>query len=425
MYDFKNIESIQIEITERCNAACPACQRNIFGYGSSPGIYKSDMSLEQFKILLSKEFLTQIKDITFCGNLGDAQLNPYLPDMIEYLHNIKPEIQVVVNTNGSLHSTEYWAGFAKYKNMQIVWGIDGTTSEVHSFYRRNTDYNKVIENARAFIDAGGHAVWQFILFKHNQHQLDQVKKLAKEYKFKDIDIIKSDRPNNFPVFNNKGKYIGTLEDSSSDEYSYQDVTTNLKENINAERIDVSNFDIDQELEFTRIIHKKYINQEVSWIKDIENIGWLRGYLLGYAGIKDNYHNINLNTIMRAGDVRFTENRKIECLAIKDSRIFITADGYVYPCCMMGLQHERIATENTYDVRKLLEYANLPSDINNALKYGGIEHVFNSSFMEVIKQTWIPDTKENNFIQVTINDEYNSKNGNLRICASTCSNCNIS
>ena len=99
--------------------------------------------------------------------------------------------------------------FAKYKSnassasgdriswrgaIVIIIGIDGTTNEVHSFYRRNTDYNKVINNARAFINAGGVATWQFILFKHNEYQLEDAKKLAKEYKFRDIYVIKSDRP---------------------------------------------------------------------------------------------------------------------------------------------------------------------------------------------------------------------------------------
>ena len=76
------------------------------------------------------------------------------------------------------------------------------------------------------------------------------------------------------------------------------------------------------------------------------------------------------------------------------------------------------------MRELLKHAGLPNDVNNALKYGSIQKVFDSGFMNVIKQTWTPETVENKFIQTTINDEYGSKNGNLHICASTCSNCNI-
>jgi len=431
MYDITNIKSIQIEITERCNAACPACQRNYFGYGSKPGIYKGNMTLEQFKILLPEDFLEQIGDVNFCGNLGDAQLNPYLPDMIEYLDNIKPKIQVVINTNGSLHNTEYWAGFAKYENMQIVWGIDGATQEIHSFYRRNTDYNKVIENARAFIDAGGRAVWQFILFKHNQHQLDEVKNLAKKYKFIDIDIIKSDRPNNTPVLDNKGNNVGTLYDSSIDEYGYMFSTVNLKENTVVPEVDGDDIDIKQEVEFGRIISKKYLDDEKSWETEVlpAHLGrtpWVRGYLKGYANITDNFDNVDINNILRgAVEPRFTENRNIDCMAVERQRIFVTVDGFVYPCCMMGLNHTRVANEYTYDTRELIKYAGMPNDVNNALKYGSIKAVFDSGFMNLIKEAWNPGSVENEFLQ-TINAQYgNTKNGNLYICASTCSNCNIS
>ena len=67
---------------------------------------------------------------------------------------------------------------------------------------------------------------------------------------------------------------------------------------------------------------------------------------------------------------------------------------------------------------------MPHDVNDALKHGSIKAVFDSGFMNLVKQTWEPDTAENIFLQ-TINAPYNSKNRNLHICASTCSNCNIS
>ena len=56
MYSLNDIKSVQIEITERCNAACPACTRNYFGYGANPGIWTGNMTLDQFKILLPEEF---------------------------------------------------------------------------------------------------------------------------------------------------------------------------------------------------------------------------------------------------------------------------------------------------------------------------------------------------------------------------------
>ena len=425
MYNLNDIKSVQIEITERCNAACPACTRNYFGYSANPGIWTGNMTLEQFKILLPEEFLQQLDDVSFCGNLGDAQMNPYLHDMVEYLFSVNPGIWVCLNTNGSMYEPHYWEEFAKYGNsMQIIWAIDGTTEEVHSFYRRNTSYLKVLSNATSFIDAGGNACWQFILFKHNQHQLEEAKRLAKAYNFNDIHIIKSDRPNDTPVMNNKGVYVGQLEDSTIDEYGYMNATVNLKENTNVDALDGNVVDIKQEVEFGRIVSKKYLNEEKSWEKDIVEQPWVKGYLGGYANITNNFDNVDLNEVLRGANVRFEENREIECMATRDSRIFITADGYVYPCCMMGLNHNRVANQYTYDTRELLKHVGMPYDVNDALKHGSIKAVFDSGFMNLVKQTWEPDTAENTFLQ-TINAPYNSKNGNLHICASTCSNCNYS
>jgi len=113
------------------------------------------------------------------------------------------------------------------------------------------------------------------------------------------------------------------------------------------------------------------------------------------------------------------------MAVERQRIFVTVDGFVYPCCMMGLNHTRVANEYTYDTRELIKYAGMPNDVNNALKYGSIKAVFDSGFMNLIKEAWNPGSVENEFLQ-TINAQYgNTKNGNLYICASTCSNCNIS
>ena len=53
-----------------------------------------------------------------------------------------------------------------------------------------TDFKKIMENAKAFIDAGGHATWQFIPYKHNEHQTKDCFKLSQQMKFKKFKIAK-------------------------------------------------------------------------------------------------------------------------------------------------------------------------------------------------------------------------------------------
>lgn len=475
MYRYNDITSVQIEITEKCNAACPACSRTYYGYGELAGIYQKHMSLDEFKLFLPPNLVSNLDRVIFCGNVGDAQVNPNLPQMLEYLYFHNKDIHLHINTNGGMHSAEYWANFAKYKNMRIWFAVDGTTQEVHSYYRRNTNLNKVLENAKAYIGAGGDAILQFILFEHNQHQLEDVKKLAKEYNFSDIEIIHTDRAEDTPVYNSKGEYVGQLRGSNISEYNnfLTKETENIKNNTVEPAVEVGQFDIKNYKAFLEITQKKYVDESSSWENEVTEYEWVQSTLnrivfkrrmrekVELAGQKaydefksknnkvkwdsnlernaekarrramnkfvndvinsrKDYSDVNINKILRGLSDKQNNNRDIDCLAIKESKIFITADGFVYPCCMMGHNHTRIANAYTYDLRALLKEFGYSNDVNNALKHGSIEEVFKTGFFDTIANTWIPNTPENKFLQ-NLNADYGDC-GNLNMCASACSNC---
>jgi MoaA/NifB/PqqE/SkfB family radical SAM enzyme len=359
--------------------------------------------------------------VVFCGNVGDAQTNPNLPAMVEYLYSSNNSVHMNINTNGGMRSTDYWANFAKYKNLKIWFAVDGTTQEVHSYYRQNTNLSKVLENAKAYIDAGGNAVLQFILFEHNQHQLKDVEKLVKDYKFTELEIINTDRADNTPVYNSKGEYRGQLRGATTSEYNnfLTAETENIKNNLQDPDITIDQIDIKNYTNFLNITHEKYINQDRSWEEEVEKFDWARSSLANVANIS-NYKDVDINKVLRGISNEKKNNRKIDCLAIRESKVFITADGFVYPCCMMGHNHTRIANAYTYDIQALLKEFGYKNDVNNALKYGGIEGVFKTGFFDTIANTWIPHTTENDFLR-TFNKEY-SDCGNLNMCAMACSNC---
>ena len=474
MYRYNDITSVQIEITEKCNAACPACSRTYFGYGELAGIYQKHMSLDEFKLLLPPNLVSNLIRVIFCGNVGDAQVNPNLPHMLEYLYFHNKDIQFQLNTNGGMHGAEYWANLAKYKNMRIWFAVDGTTQEVHSYYRRNTNLNKVLENAKAYIDAGGNAILQFILFEHNQHQLEDIKKLAKEYNFNDIEVIHTDRAEDTPVYDSKGVYVGQLRGSNISEYNnfLTKETENIKNNTIEPAVEVDQLNVKHHKTFLEITQKKYVEESSSWKNEVKEFDWVQDTLdrvvfkrhvrknAERAGQKayDKFksendkvrwdHNleenaekarrramkefvddvinsrkdysVNINKILRALSNKQNNNRKIDCMAKRNDRIFITADGFVYPCCMMGHNHTRIANAYTYDLKALLKEFGYSNDVNNALKHGGVEEVFKTGFFDTIANTWVPNTPENIFLQ-NLNAVY-GECGNLNMCASACSNC---
>jgi MoaA/NifB/PqqE/SkfB family radical SAM enzyme len=144
--------------------------------------------------------MRNLKTVSFCGNFGDPLMHPDLDDVINFFH----KQQIEFSTNASLRSRQWWSGLGTNKNVSVTFCIDGI-GKTHELYRRNTSYDKIIENAKAFIDAGGTASWQFIVFRHNEHQINQAKKLSEEIGFKEIEIMYSDRfdtNNKWKVYDN-------------------------------------------------------------------------------------------------------------------------------------------------------------------------------------------------------------------------------
>ena len=175
---------IQIDLTDRCNAACLLCSR------TQPGrVIETDITLEDIKKLATPE----IKEMVFCGNYGDASANRHLFDIVDHLVSVNCSIQLM--TNGSAHSTSYWERLAKSmgEDNATVFDLDGATKESHERYRLQTNFDKILENAQAYINAGGWAVWQMIKFPWNLDEIDDARNMAKEMGFKNFRLVTSGR----------------------------------------------------------------------------------------------------------------------------------------------------------------------------------------------------------------------------------------
>jgi sulfatase maturation enzyme AslB (radical SAM superfamily) len=105
-----------------------------------------------------------------------------------------------------------------------VFAIDGL-EDTHSLYRVDTNFDKIIDNAYDFIQAGGRAEWSFIRFKHNEHQVAKVKQLANELGFESFSMKDSGRfffNPTFPVYDQLGNTTRYLEPSKYSEIKFID-----------------------------------------------------------------------------------------------------------------------------------------------------------------------------------------------------------
>jgi hypothetical protein len=183
-----SIKWVHVEASSKCNAWCPACSRNNNGFGLATGVIEQDLLPEKFEEIISG--LQDLYGIQFCGNLGDPLASVYIDELIDISKKYAKKIQI--HTNGSLRNTEWWNDLAKNLvdvEHDVWFGIDGL-SGVHEIYRQGTNFEKIIKNAQEFIAAGGHATWQFIPYRHNEHQVLECLKLSQQMKFKKFHLAK-------------------------------------------------------------------------------------------------------------------------------------------------------------------------------------------------------------------------------------------
>jgi MoaA/NifB/PqqE/SkfB family radical SAM enzyme len=212
MFSFEQLEQVQVEITNRCQASCPMCLRNIHGGIENPSLKLTDWTLDQFKHIFNYDVLNQIKHINFCGDFGDPIINSDLLEMCRYLKEYS-SISVTIHTNGSARSIEWWELLARAlpTDHKVEFALDGL-NDTHALYRTGTDYDTIIRNAIAFMEAGGKAHWMYIKFKHNEHQVETACNLATTLGFKSFTVKNSKRfGKQFPVLNRTGEVTHYIE----------------------------------------------------------------------------------------------------------------------------------------------------------------------------------------------------------------------
>lgn len=224
MLKYENIRRVHLEISTRCNAACPECPRNFRGVDIIDTFPLCDMSLEQAQKIFSLQFLQQLDQILINGNFGDFITARDGLEIVEYFLSSNPNLKIIISTNGSGRPT-IWEKLGKL-GVEVYFRLDGL-EDTHHLYRQYTDYNLVISNAKKFISAGGLAVWAMIKFKHNSHQISEAHSLSRSLGFKRFELIDAGRDTTIVFTRDKkfshiiGDYTGNTNfDNLYDQYQH-------------------------------------------------------------------------------------------------------------------------------------------------------------------------------------------------------------
>jgi len=186
--------SFDFAVTTYCQAKCRSCARTNEDTGEKESwLELKHMDLNVFEKRLANLKNVELDDIEFCGEFGDPMMHPQVDNFIETALNYAPE--VTISTNGGLRTPDWYESIAKkYKQrLKIDFAIDGATHDVNWLYREGVDFERAINNMKAFTNNGGYAKWLYIIFDWNWQQVTLAKQLADDM---DIEIIfhYNDRP---------------------------------------------------------------------------------------------------------------------------------------------------------------------------------------------------------------------------------------
>jgi len=200
--------SISFEPTTSCNLRCPECPSGLRAFTRPTGMLQKDFFRETidqlYKELLYLVFYFQ----------GEPYLNPQFLDMVQYARS--KGIYTATSTNAHYLNDANARKTVESGLDRLIISIDGTTQEVYQQYRVGGKLDKVIEGARNIVkwkkalkSGTPFVIFQFLVVKPNEHQVEDVKKLAREIgvdqvRFKTAQVYDYEKdPNNLIPENEK------------------------------------------------------------------------------------------------------------------------------------------------------------------------------------------------------------------------------
>ncbi len=212
--------SLSIEPTTSCNLRCPECPSGLRAFTRPTGMLKTDFF---------RNTIDQLhRDLTYLVFYfqGEPFLNPDFLDMVKYAADKK--IYTATSTNAHYLNDENAKRTVESGLDRLIISIDGTTQDVYQQYRVGGNLEKVLEGAQNIVrwkkelkSKTPLIIFQFLVVKPNEHQIDDVQKLGKEI---GVDAVWLKTAQVYDYKNDPNQLIPTI-----DKYSrYKKTTTGTR-----------------------------------------------------------------------------------------------------------------------------------------------------------------------------------------------------
>jgi radical SAM protein with 4Fe4S-binding SPASM domain len=177
--------SISFEPTTSCNLRCPECPSGLRAFTRPTGMLPDDLftsTIDQLhRKLLYLIFYFQ----------GEPYLHPRFLDLVGYA--ARKGIYTATSTNAHFLDEDNARKTVASGLDRIIISIDGTTQETYQAYRVGGQLSKVLAGTRNLVkwkkelrSATPYIIFQFLVVRPNEHQLEDVRQLAREMEVDDV-----------------------------------------------------------------------------------------------------------------------------------------------------------------------------------------------------------------------------------------------
>lgn len=171
--------SISFEPTTSCNLRCPECPSGLRAFTRPTGMLEKDFFRKTIDEI-HKELLYLIFYFQ-----GEPYLNPDFLNMVQYAGS--KGIYTATSTNAHYLTDDNARRTVESGLDRLIISIDGTTQDVYTQYRVGGNLDNVITGAKNIVkwkkklnSKTPFVFFQFLVVKPNEHQIEDIKRLAKE-----------------------------------------------------------------------------------------------------------------------------------------------------------------------------------------------------------------------------------------------------
>jgi radical SAM protein with 4Fe4S-binding SPASM domain len=179
--------AVSIEPTTSCNLRCPQCPSGLREFTRPTGMLSNGLFEKTVR-----ELKTSVHSLTFYFQ-GEPYLNPGFLKMVSHASSNK--LFTITSTNAHYLNEENCINTVKSGLHKLIISVDGVTQDSYEAYRIGGQLEKVIAGTKEMIrqkkllrSKTPHIVWQFVVFKNNEHEVDEVKRMGRELGVDEVKI---------------------------------------------------------------------------------------------------------------------------------------------------------------------------------------------------------------------------------------------